>query len=135
MVHVSMFWLTHCSCGAQGFALALLRRLSMVAPCGLAHRKPLRLTPAHAFFPPVQSKIAPLISLTLHSQRRSSMVCFRVAHRDSQTHPGLRIHFTPVRLHPILSSDILRTLNLLIRVQRNHQQLLLPLLPILRIHC
>ena len=26
MVHVSMFWLTHCSCGAQGFALALLRR-------------------------------------------------------------------------------------------------------------
>ena len=91
---------------------------------------------AYAFFPPVQSKIAPLISLTLHSQRRSSMVApCGLAHRDSQTHPGLRIHFIPVRLHPILSSDIRKTLNLLIRVQRNHQQLLLPLLLILRIHC
>ena len=53
----------------------------------------LKLTPTYAFFPPVQSKIAPLISLTLHSQRRSSMVCFRVAHRDSQTHPGLRLWY------------------------------------------
>ena len=85
--------------------------------------------------PPVQSKIAPLISLTLHSQRRSSMVCFRVAHRDSQTHPGLRIHFTLVRLHPILSSDIRRTLSLRSQVQRSHQLLLRHLLLILRIRC
>ena len=26
MAHVSMFYFAHCSCGAQGFALALLRR-------------------------------------------------------------------------------------------------------------
>ena len=50
MVLVSMFWLTHCSCGYLApMRSIILRRLSMVAPCGLAHRKPLGLTPAYAF--------------------------------------------------------------------------------------
>ena len=98
MVHVSMFYLTHCSCGVlfQNSYVAIIR-----LACGSTPRA---IASAYAFFPPVQSKIAPLISLTLHSQRRSSMVCFRVAHRDSQTHPGLRIP-SPVSSCPLLPSQ------------------------------
>ena len=103
--------------------------------------------------PPVQSKIASLISLALNSQRRMgygfALSAEALLRRHGLTHLMERecsqsahkctiapySRSTPAHLHPTLSLDILRSRCLRCLVQRSHLLLLLRLLLSLRIHC
>ena len=95
MVYVSMFYLTHCSCGAYAFFRLcnqrLLRsfRLRFIRNGG--HRwfvfesliATLKLTPAYAFFPSPVSKLPPCPSASRLISHILSVVCFHWARRAS----------------------------------------------------